>query len=359
MSILVFLTCLFVQTPFTLAQSDANPAEVLQKVEQAVNSAFGAVDPVRRKSYADKIGAVALASIGSPRMAEILEALPTAALYHATHVTTSLQQASRLGIPTGDLEQEGYDIEADFLSFRVTRALSVHPTESSLSVLDAQVNQIFETATSEMKQHYQGEGMERLLTRFTQEKAVWRFGETSPFNSSLDTPLSESDLHLVLNGIRGAIRASPSTTVNAEDLRDPDKLKALGVVDAIQRALRAAGKATEICFRDFEPYEKRAEAWTAKVEERVRAASEKRAAAGSAALKGPFTGGPVPDSRLKGPSGAPHAPGGNVDAAPDRPRSETSMPPAESVGVVRILVILLLVISAGGLVWFSVRRRLG
>jgi hypothetical protein len=359
MNVRAFVSCFLLQAPFALAQSDANPAEVLQKVEQAVNSAFGAVDPVRRKSYADKIGAAALASIGSPRMAEILEALPTAATYHATHVTASLQHASMVGIQTGDLAQEGYDIEADFLGFRVTRALSVHPTESSLSVLDAQVNQIFETATSEMREHFQGEGMERLLTRFSQEKAVWRFGETSPFNSSLDTPLSQSDLNLVLDGIQGAIRASPPATVTAEDLRDPAKLKALGVVDAIQRALRAADKATEICFRDFEPYEKRAEAWTAKVEERLRAASEKHAAGAAAALKGPFTGGPVPDSRLTIPSGPTRTSGGSADAAPERPRPGTSGPPAESAGFARTLVILLLAMGAGGMIWLSLRRRSG
>lgn len=346
------LMCFLTQVTSALAQAPANGQEIAQRIEQAVNAAFASVEATRRKQYAERITVTVLASSSSPRLQEILDALPAAASYHATHVSSALHHASTIGISTSDLAREGYDLESEYLNARVARALTTNPTEAVTQVVDQQISLIFDAAMGEMRLRFQGEGTERLLSRIAKEKAMWQAGETSPFNSSMDLPLAQVDLDTVLNGIRSAVRSFPPATVTLEDLRNPDKLKELGIADAIQRVLQAADKATEMCFKAYAPYEDRADDWKGKIEQRIKEFPGKKAS-----LSPPPKLEVTPAKASSPPSSVSDRAGIDTIPAPLVGRNQERSNPSATSGVFRSLMPWLLGILAVTVIWITMRRR--
>src|SRR5262245_52609119 len=123
--------------------------DVRGRVRAVVDLHFAEADPARRRDYTDRLTAPFLTAASHERASLLLEHLPEAALFHRVRVLSAEVPPVRSeGGPAyefpsaklpGPLLNEGFDLQVEYLSKRVVRALSVDRSPEARARIAQQV----------------------------------------------------------------------------------------------------------------------------------------------------------------------------------------------------------------------------
>ena len=346
--------------PGSAEPSGSFTQELHTQVQEIIDGYFGAADSQARKSCASRLAAI-LSRPDTAKNAEmVIEALPSAAQYHATRLELHLGRARRANGLREGMQKEGYELELDYLVGRVEHAARRDDSEEAMSAVTEQISQIFRVYREELGTRLGGEGGAEVIEMWASElEETWQTSKDSMFNSYLSRPLSPVELESVETSLRQAIAKFPVLQLSKSDLSDTVRLKELRVAELGEEFMNSLFLATRIANQEFSVFAARRKAWQDKLEWDIARA---RAAQGVRVLEPgsePKVARPKKKMRREATRAEESEPETDADAADAQPmvpdRSRTSSPAPWPSWRWAALVGLVVVVGAA---FALIRRRM-
>lgn len=247
-------------------QGPVTPEAIQARVRATVDTALPRAIPDLRAAFADRLGAPLLRDPASDRVPGLLDGLAQAMAFHTMQVQVYEIDSGIPGLPAvrlpDGLLEEGYQLQMDYLTARIDRAVRVDQTEDTRTQIADQIRRLTTAGREILRSKLPGDPGAQLADREMDAAAgLWLKSLDMPYHQFMDTPLSQNELDQVLNRLTEAAAGFAPATLTAAQSVDPETLRSLGVADLLERVLQAASASTAFCYRDLGRWERRFEEW--------------------------------------------------------------------------------------------------